>query len=49
MIIGVKNIGKSTLAEYLLQSQPNDCVLLDCDIGRNSCLEGCVSLSSNLE
>jgi polynucleotide 5'-kinase involved in rRNA processing len=48
MLVGVKNTGKSTLAEYLLNSQGDDCVLLDCDIGRNCCLEGCVSLSSSL-
>lgn len=47
MIIGLKNTGKSMLGEYLINIRQSECVLLDCDIGRNSCLEGCVSLSSN--
>ena len=46
MIIGLKNTGKSTLANYLLNSGSVECAVLDCDIGRNSCLEGCVSLST---
>lgn len=48
MVVGVKNTGKSTLAEFLLNTRPNDCVLLDCDVGRNSSLEGCVSLTCSL-
>lgn len=44
-LVGIKNSGKSTLADYLLNTMNNECAVLDCDIGRNSCLEGCVSLS----
>lgn len=35
MILGQKNTGKSTLAEYLLNIKGEDYALLDCDIGRN--------------
>ena len=44
MVIGSKNTGKSTLCEHLLKSKPDYYVILDCDIGKNSCLEGSVSL-----
>lgn len=46
MIFGLKNTGKSTLADYLLNTQGENCALLDCDIGRNACMEGCISLTS---
>lgn len=48
MIIGGKNTGKSMLGEYILNVK-GDCAFLDCDLGRNASLEGCVSISSNSE
>ena len=45
MIIGQKNTGKSTLCSHLISNNIENYVLLDCDLGKNYCLEGCVSLS----
>ncbi len=45
MVIGSKNTGKSSLCEYLLNTRGNNVVLLDCDIGRNVSMEGCISLT----
>lgn len=38
MIVGMKNSGKSSLSEYLLNKNEKTTILLDCDIGRNSAL-----------
>lgn len=45
MVIGQKNTGKSTLCSHLISNNVENYVLLDCDLGKNACLEGCVSLS----
>jgi polynucleotide 5'-kinase involved in rRNA processing len=44
MILGKKNTGKSTLAEYLKNTHPSSVCILDCDIGRSLSISGCVSL-----
>ena len=44
MVIGQKNTGKSTLCSHLISNNPENYVLLDCDLGKNGCLEGCASL-----
>ena len=44
MILGKKNTGKSTLAEYLKNTNPKQVCILDCDIGRSLTVSGCVSL-----
>ena len=49
MVIGQKNTGKSTFCSYLVSKNSENYVILDCDIGKNSCLEGCVSLSHKNE
>jgi polynucleotide 5'-kinase involved in rRNA processing len=48
MVIGPKNTGKSTLCTFL-QSNSQDVVLLDCDIGKNASIDGCVSLMFGLQ
>lgn len=49
IVIGLKNSGKSYLCEYLKEEAEkigHDICILDCDIGRNRGIPGCVSLSS---
>ena len=45
MVIGPKNSGKSSLCAHLMSESSHNYVLLDCDVGKNSCMEGCVSLT----
>lgn len=49
MILGKKNTGKSTLAEYLKNINPTQVCILDCDIGRSLTVSGCVSLITETE
>ena len=44
LVIGNKNTGKSSLCDYLLTRRGENCLIMDCDLGRNAELECCVSL-----